>query len=152
MLKVFQINNTAFLLFALCKNCTQTCGKTYRSSIFENSVNLILSREIQNSVNQLRQCAKTLREKLKLKSFVEIKSSTGHAEIKMDSKWNGYVHFHFKPFKLLKQTKQEVIVLASSELIKARLHLAGRIVLSEVSTMTTSQSRMPLKQVSRSGQ
>ena len=152
MLKVFQINNTDFLPFALCMNCIQTCGKTYRSSIFENSVNLILSREIQNSVNQLRQCAKTLRERQKLKSFVEIKSSTGHAEIKMDSKWIGYVHFHFKPFKLLKQTKQEVIVLASSELIKARLHLAGRIVLSEVSTMTTSQSRMPLKQVSRSGQ
>ena len=57
--------------------------------------------------------------------------------MKMDSKWNGYVHFHFKSL-LLKQTKQEVIVLASSELIQAKIHLAKRIVLSEVSTMTTS--------------
>ena len=57
--------------------------------------------------------------------------------MKMDSKWNEYVHFHFKSL-LLKQTKQEVIVLASSELIQAKINLAKRIVLSEVSTMTTS--------------
>ena len=61
----------------------------------------------------------------------------GQAEMKMDSKWNEYVHFHFKSL-LLKQTKQEVTVLASSELIQAKIHLAKRIVLSEVSTMTTS--------------
>ena len=56
--------------------------------------------------------------------------------MKMDSKWNGHVHFHFKSL-LLKQ-RQEVIVLASSKLIKAKIHLARRIVLSEVSTTTTS--------------
>ena len=56
--------------------------------------------------------------------------------MKMDSKWNGYVHFRFKSL-LLKQTKQEAIVLASSKLIKAKIHLARRIVLSEVSTTTT---------------
>ena len=66
--------------------------------------------------------------------------------MKMGSNWNGYVHFYFKSL-LLRQTKQEVIVLASSKLIKAKIHLARRIVLSEVSTMTSSKSRTPLKQV-----
>ena len=72
----------------------------------------------------------------------------GHAEMKMDSKWNEYAESSFKSL-LLKQTKQEAIVLASSKLIKARIHLARRNVLSEVSTTTTSQSRTPLKQASQ---
>ena len=70
------------------------------------------------------------------KSFVEIESSTGHAEMKMDIKCNGYAHFHFKSLPL-KQTKQEAIVLASSKLIEAKIHPAKRNVLREVTTTTT---------------
>ena len=57
--------------------------------------------------------------------------------MKMDFKWNWYAHFHFKSL-LLKQTKQEAIVLAGSKLIEARVHLAKRNVLSDLSTTTTS--------------
>ena len=57
--------------------------------------------------------------------------------MKMDFKWNGYDHFHFKSL-LLKQTKQEAIVVASSRLIEAKIHLAKSNVLSEVSATTTS--------------
>ena len=70
--------------------------------------------------------------------------------MKTDSNWNGNAHFHFKSL-LLTQTKQEAIVLASSKLIEATIHLTKRNVLSEVSTTTTSQSRTPLK-CRRSGQ
>ena len=34
--------------------------------------------------------------------------------MKIDSKWNDYAHFHFKSL-LLKQPKQEAIILASSK-------------------------------------
>ena len=57
--------------------------------------------------------------------------------MKMDFKWNGYAHFHFKALPL-KQTKQETIVLVSSKLIEAKIHLAKRNVLSEGSTRKTS--------------
>ena len=57
--------------------------------------------------------------------------------MKMDFKWNGYAHFHFKSLQL-KQTKQEVIVLASSKLIEAKYMAGKRNVLSEGSTTTTS--------------
>ena len=57
--------------------------------------------------------------------------------MKMDFKWNGYAHFHFKALPL-KQTKQEAIVLASWKLIEANIHLAKTNVLSEGSTSKTS--------------
>ena len=56
--------------------------------------------------------------------------------MKMDFKWNGYAHFQFKSL-LLKQTKQEAIVLAGSKLIEARIHIAKRNVLSDLSTTKT---------------
>ena len=56
--------------------------------------------------------------------------------MKMDFKWNGYAHFQFKSL-LLKQTKQEAIVLASSKLIEAKIHPAKRNVLREVTTTAT---------------
>ena len=43
--------------------------------------------------------------------------------MKIDFKWNGYAHFYFKSL-LPKQTKKELIVLTSSKLIKANIHLA----------------------------
>ena len=58
--------------------------------------------------------------------------------MKMDFKGNGYAHFHFK-LLLPKQTKKEVIALACSKLIEAKIRLAKpRNALSEVSTTTTS--------------
>ena len=66
--------------------------------------------------------------------------------MRMDIKLKGYAHFHFKSLPL-RQTKQEAI-LASSKLIEAKIYPAKRNVLSEVSTTTTSQSRVPLKQAS----
>ena len=61
------------------------------------TIQLILCSKIQISVNELRKCAKTLREKLEYKSFVRIESITGHAEMKMDFKWDGgSPHFSFQ--------------------------------------------------------
>ena len=56
--------------------------------------------------------------------------------MKMDFKRNGYAHFQFKSL-LLKQTKQEAIVLAGSKLIEARIHITKRNVLSDLSTTKT---------------
>ena len=63
--------------------------------------------------------------------------------MKMDFKWSGYASFQFKSL-LLKQTKQEPIVLASSKLTEAKIHLAKRNALSEGSitkTLLHSQER-----------
>ena len=60
-----------------------------------------------------------------LKSFV--KKTTGHAKLKMDSKRTaGLRTFHFKS-SLLKQAKEDFIVLASSKLMKTQGHLVQEL-------------------------
>ena len=84
------------------------------------TIQLILCGKIQNSVNELRRCAKTLRQNCSTNHSFELNQLQATPKWKwISSGTAGLLTFHSKSLPL-KQTKQEVTTLASSSWSKRK--------------------------------